>query len=153
VAERLLTRAEALALIPQRPPFRYVDEILEMDDHHILAAYRWDPGSDFYRGHFPDNPVTPGVLLVESMAQCGIVPLAMYLTYRDHCETEAARFHTLFTECNVEFSGMVRPGDRTLTLSRPVFWRRKKLKVDVEMRLEDRTVVCAGHLAGVGVPK
>ncbi len=153
MAGRILTPAEALALIPQQHPFRFIDEILEMDDEHILSAYRWDPESDFYKGHFPGDPVTPGVLLVESMAQCGMVPYAMYLTYRDFGEDEAAKFHTIFTECNVEYSGMVRPGDRTLTLTKPVFWRRKKLKAEVEMRLEDGTVVCSGQLAGIGVPK
>jgi len=153
VASRILTPAEALELIPQQPPFRFVDEILEIDGDHILAAYRWDPESDFYKGHFPGDPVTPGVLMVESMAQCGMVPLAMFLTYRDHGDSEAQKFHTIFTECNVEYSGMVRPGDRTLTLTTPVFWRRKKLKANVEMRLEDGTVVCSGQLAGLGVPK
>jgi hypothetical protein len=58
-------------------------EIVELDREHIVARYTFPPSSDFYRGHFPGNPVTPGVLLVESMAQCGVVPIALHLFYRD----------------------------------------------------------------------
>ncbi|MCP5055293.1 MAG: beta-hydroxyacyl-ACP dehydratase [bacterium] len=151
--KRILTPDEVLQLVPQQPPFRFIDEILEMDDEHILASYRWDPASDFYRGHFPDNPVTPGVIMIESMAQCGMVPLALFLTYKEYGESEAQKFQTIFTECNVEFTGMARPGDRVLTLTKRVYWRRKKLKADVEMKLEDGTVICAGQLAGIGVMK
>lgn len=149
--KRILTPDEVVQLIPQQPPFRFIDEILEMDDEHILAAYRWDPESEFYRGHFPGSPVTPGVLLIESMAQCGMVPLALYLTYKELGEAEAQKFQTIFTDCSVDFSGMARPGDRVLTLTKRVFWRRKKLRADVEMSLEDGTVICSGHLAGMGV--
>ncbi len=137
--------------IPQQEPFRFVDEILEIEEERVLGAYRWRPEADFYRGHFPGNPVTPGVLLVESMAQCGVVPLAVYLSFLELEEADAEKFQTLFTEANVEFSGIVRPGDRVITETRRIYWRRRKLKADVEMRLEDGTVICAGQLAGIGV--
>lgn len=150
---RVLTHEEVLGRIPQQHPFRFVDEILEIDDDHVVAAYTWRPESDFYKGHFPGNPVTPGVLLIESMAQCGMVPLAMYLTFHEFDEDEAEKFQTLFTESNVEFTGMVRPGDRTITTTRRIFWRRKKLKAEVEMKLEDGTVICSGQLAGMGALK
>ena len=59
--------------IPQQEPFRFIDEILELSEDHILAAYRFREDADFYRGHFPGNPVTPGVILIETMAQSGVV--------------------------------------------------------------------------------
>ena len=147
---RLLTPAEVLPLIPQQEPFRFVDEILEIGDEKVAGSYRWRPEADFYRGHFPGNPVTPGVLLVECMAQCSVVPLAIYLFHRDF-EGEAARFQTLFTDAAMEFSGVVRPGERVRTDARLVFWRRKKLKVEAEMRREDGALVCSASLAGIGV--
>jgi len=58
-----LTPQEVLDLIPQQEPFRFVDEILEVDEDHIVAKYRFRPEADFYRGHFPGNPITPGVIL------------------------------------------------------------------------------------------
>jgi 3-hydroxyacyl-[acyl-carrier-protein] dehydratase len=116
----------------------------------VSGAYRWRPEADFYRGHFPGHPVTPGVLLVECMAQCSVVPLAIYLFHRDF-EGEAEKFQTLFTDASIEFGSVVRPGERVRTDAKLVFWRRKKLKVEAEMRREDGTLVCSGTLAGIGV--
>lgn len=147
---RVLTPSQVLPLIPQQEPFRFVDEILEIGDERVAGAYRWRPEADFYRGHFPGNPVTPGVLLVECMAQCTVVPLAIYLFHRDF-EGDAEKFQTLFTDASIDFGGIVRPGDRVRTEATLVFWRRKKLKVQAEMRRDDGTLVCSGALAGIGV--
>ena len=73
-----LTPKQVLDLIPQRDPFRFIDDILELDDDHIVGTYRFRPDADFYRGHFPGNPVTPGVILIESLAQVGIVALGCW---------------------------------------------------------------------------
>ena len=147
-----LTPAEVLARLPQREPFRFVDEILEIDDLHVVAAYTWRADSDFYRGHFPGNPVTPGVLLVESMAQAAVVALGLYLLDKESPE-EAQKLVTLFTDVNVEFSGVVRPGQRVLIRGRKLFFRRRKLRSESEMYLEDGTLVCSGTLSGMGVPR
>ena len=108
-----LSAADVLARLPQKEPFRFVDEILEIDPDHVVAAYRWREDADFYRGHFPGNPVTPGVLLVESMAQAAVVALGIYLLELEAPE-EAGKLVTLFTDVNVEFSGLVRPGQRVV---------------------------------------
>lgn len=146
-----LTPTEVLERLPQQEPFRFVDEILELDDDHVVAAYRWRPDAAFYRGHFPGNPVTPGVLLVESMAQAAVVALGIYLLEKE-LAAESRKLVTLFTDVNVEFSGVVRPGDRVLIHGRKLFFRRRKLRSEAEMRLEDGTLVCSGTLSGMGVP-
>ena len=145
-----LSPAEVLARIPQQEPFRFVDEILEIDSDHVVASYRWREDSDFYRGHFPGNPVTPGALLVESMAQAAVVALGIYLLEQESPEA-TGKLMTLFTDVNVEFSGMVRPGQRVLIRGRKLFFRRRKLRSESEMRLEDGTLVCSGTLSGMGV--
>ena len=147
---RILSPDEALERVPQREPFRFVDEILELDAKRVLGGYRWRPDADFYRGHFPGQPITPGVLLVESMAQTGVVPLALYLLHEELGD-EAGSFRPLFTEAQVEFRGVVRPGERVAIETRRVFWRHRKLRVESEMRLEDGTSVCWGQLAGMAV--
>lgn len=147
----LLTPRELLARIPQQPPFRFIDEIVSVDSERIEARYRWRPDADFYEGHFPGNPVTPGVLLVESMAQAAVVALGIYLLEKE-LAAEAGRLVTLFTDVNVEFSGLVRPGERVLIHGRKLFFRRRKLRSEAEMRLEDGTLVCSGTLSGMGVP-
>ena len=148
-----LTPAEVLARIPQQEPFRFVDEILSIDEDRIEAAYTWRADAGFYRGHFPGNPVTPGVLLIESMAQAGVVALGLYLLSKEGSGAEADKIVTVFTDVQVDFSGMVKPGDRVRIDARKVFWRRRKLRSEVEMRLEDGTVVCSGVLSGMGVPQ
>ena len=70
---------EVLELLPQQEPFRFVDEILEVDENHIVARYRFRADADFYRGHFPGDPITPGVILLESLAQVGVVALGIYI--------------------------------------------------------------------------
>ena len=148
-----LTPDELLARIPQREPFRFVDEILSVDPEGIEATYRWREDADFYRGHFPGNPVTPGVLLVESMAQAGVVAHGLYLLAREASLEEAEKLVTFFTDANVEFSGMVRPGQTVRITGRKLFFRRRKLRSRVEMHLEDGTLVCSGELSGMGVPR
>ncbi len=147
----VLTPEAILAELPQRAPFRFVDEILSIGGDEIVAAYRFREDHDFYRGHFPGNPVTPGVILVEAMAQVGVVALGIHLLALQEGLDAVRKVVTMFTDMQVEFSGMVRPGDRVITTGRRVFFRRLKLRSEVEMRLEDGTVVCSGTLSGMGV--
>jgi 3-hydroxyacyl-[acyl-carrier-protein] dehydratase len=140
-----LTPEAVLAAVPHRPPFRFIDEIVELDHDHIVAAYRFRADADFYRGHFPGNPITPGVLLVEAMAQAAVVAHGIYLVGGD------LTMVTLFTDATVEFTGIVRPGQRVLVRGRKLVFRRRLLRSAVEMTLEDGTVVCSGTLAGMGV--
>jgi len=148
---RGLTKGEILAELPQKAPFRFVDEILEISDEKIVAAYRFREDHEFYRGHFPGNPVTPGVILVEAMAQVGVVALGIHLLAQQAGIEEARKVVTMFTDMHVDFTGIVRPGDRVITTGRKVFFRRLKLRSAVEMRLEDGSVVCSGALSGIGV--
>ena len=149
----VLTGKQVLEMLPQQEPFRFVDEILELDDEHIVASYRFRPEADFYRGHFPGNPVTPGVILVEAMAQVGVVALGIYLVSREVSAAEVGRLLTMFTDMTIDFCGVVKPGDRVRISGRKEFFRRRKLRSKVEMHLEDWTLVCSGTVSGMGVPR
>ena len=70
---------EILALVPQREPFRFIDEIISLDEEQIIGAYRFREDEFFYRGHFPGHPITPGVILIETMAQIGATAFGIYL--------------------------------------------------------------------------
>ncbi len=147
-----LTPKQVLDRIPQQDPFRFIDDILELDDDHIVGSYRFRPDSDFYRGHFPGYPVTPGAIMVESLAQVGIVALGIYLLARES-EADTAKVTTLFTDLNVEFSGIVNPGDRVTITAEKIFFRRLKLRSKAEMKLDDGAIVCSGTVSGMGIPK
>ena len=148
-----MTPKEVLAAIPQQEPFRFIDEIDELDAEHIVASYTFSPNLDFYRGHFPGNPITPGVILVETMAQAGVVAFGIYLYALETSREEVDKLLTIFTDAKVEFTGTVKPGDRVHTTGRVKFFRRRKLRATVEMRLDDGTLVCSGELSGLGVPR
>jgi 3-hydroxyacyl-[acyl-carrier-protein] dehydratase len=148
-----LSSKDVLALVPQQAPFRFIDEIVELDRDHVVARYTFPPDSDFYRGHFPGNPITPGVILVETAAQAAVVAYGIFLYALETSRAEIDKILTIFTDCNVEFSGTVKPGDRVTTTGRLKFFRRRKLRAAFEMRLDDGTLVCSGELSGMGVPR
>ena len=148
-----MTPREVLERIPQQEPFRFIDEILELGDSHIVAAYTFRPELDFYRGHFPGRPITPGVILIEAMAQAGVVGLGLHILSQEMGSEEAEKYVTLFTDAEIEFGGVVEPGTRVITTGRKIFFRRRKLRSEVKMELEDGAIVCSGTLSGMGIPR
>ncbi len=149
----LLTPQEVFELLPQKDPFLFVDEVLEVSGDHIVACFTFRHDHDFYRGHFPDRPVTPGVILLESLAQVGVVALGLYLIARDQGRDAVLDALALFTDANIEFTGLVSPGDRVTIRATKVFFRRGKIRSEAEMTLDDGTVVCSGTISGMGVPR
>ena len=148
------TMARVLAAVPQQAPFRFIDEILELDADHIVGAYRFREDESFYRGHFPGRPVTPGVILVEAMAQTGVVAFGLYLVMEQGREEELRKGNvtTLFTVIEVmEFAGMVSPGERVIIRGEKVYFRKGNLKAKVSMERENGEPVASGVLAGMGV--
>ncbi len=148
-----LSPAQVLDLLPQQEPFRFVDEILEISEDHIVARNTFQPDSDFYRGHFPGDPVTPGVILLESFAQVGVVALGIYLIALQDGVEGVKRRIALFADANVDFTGIVKPGDRVTTSAKKVFYRRNKFRAEGTMTLDDGTVVLSGTISGVGVER
>ena len=147
---------EVLALVPQQPPFRFVDEIISLDEEGIVGAYRFREDEFFYRGHFPDRPITPGVILVETMAQIGVVAFGMYLLA---CQRRIRPGQlqgplSLFSFADsIEFKGIVAPAERVIVKGRKIYFRQGAIKVDLTMERENGEVVCTGKLAGMGVEK
>ena len=145
--------AEVLAAVPQQEPFRFIDEILELDDEHIVAAYRFRDDHDFYRGHFPGRPVTPGVILIEAMAQAALVAHSLYLAAAETGGLRGASAPlSVFTDASVEFAAIVVPGTRVVTTGRKLFFRRRKLRSEVRMENDDGILVCSGTMSGMAVP-
>jgi len=147
-----LTPEEILDLLPQRDPFRFVDEILEVSKEHIVARYTFRPESEFYRGHFPGNPITPGVILLECIAQVGVVALGIYLVAAEYGLAGVERKISLFADAEVEFSGVVRPGEQVTVSASKQFFRRGKLRSKAEMHKDDGTLVCSATISGMAVP-
>ncbi|MBI2836832.1 MAG: beta-hydroxyacyl-ACP dehydratase [Acidobacteria bacterium] len=146
-----MTPAEVLALLPQQRPFRFVDEIIEVDERHITGCYTFRGDEDFYAGHFPGRPMTPGVILLESMCQVGIVALGIYLFAMENSIEDARHWTTMFADAECEFFRPVLPGEKVTIRAEKIFWRRSKLRCKIEMLADDGTLVAQTTASGVGV--
>ncbi len=144
---------QVLALIPQQSPFRFIDDIISIDEEKISASYRFRKDESFYKGHFPNNPVTPGVILVETMAQTGVVAMGIYLLLKQgRSVSDLRRMTPLFAFADqVEFSNIVLPGEKVITRGEKVYLRRGNLRTRCVLTREDGEIVCSGVLTGTGI--
>lgn len=130
-----LDRAAIEAILPHRPPFLFVDEIVALEPG-VSAHARWtiDAEAWFLAGHFPGNPIVPGVLMVEAAAQVAAVTA---LTHPDH----QGKFGVFAGIDEVRFTRIVRPGD-TLDMRVAVDRLRGRLgRVRVESAVGDEPAV------------
>jgi 3-hydroxyacyl-[acyl-carrier-protein] dehydratase len=149
-------KKEVLDLVPQQAPFRFIDEIISLDEEQIVGAYRFREDEFFYRGHFPDRPITPGVILIESMAQIGVVAFGIYLLSRQKNmrPSEMSLPWSLFSLADgVEFKNIVSPGERVIIKGKKIYFRKNTIKASVSMERENGEIICFGELSGVGVDK
>ncbi|MGA1030719.1 MAG: 3-hydroxyacyl-ACP dehydratase FabZ, partial [Flavobacteriaceae bacterium] len=94
-----------MEMLPHRPPFLLVDKIFELSDTHVVGIKNVTMNEPFFVGHFPGEPVMPGVLQIEAMAQCGGILLLSTVPNPD-------AYLTFFMKIDkVRFKRPVHPGD------------------------------------------
>ncbi|MDC3077170.1 bifunctional UDP-3-O-[3-hydroxymyristoyl] N-acetylglucosamine deacetylase/3-hydroxyacyl-ACP dehydratase [Flavobacteriales bacterium] len=96
---------DIMNILPHRPPFLFVDKILEISDTSITGLKYVSPDETYFKGHFPGRPVMPGVLQIEAMAQVGGVLVLSTFPDPENYLTFFARIE------NAKFKRTVVPGD------------------------------------------
>ncbi|MBK8859066.1 MAG: beta-hydroxyacyl-ACP dehydratase [Opitutaceae bacterium] len=99
-------------LIPHRAPFLFVDEVVSESAEGLVAQRTWRADEDFYRGHYPHAPITPGVLLCESVFQTGALFMAKQAQAAGAKPGEGVPLLAKISD--VRFRNPVYPGDITL---------------------------------------
>lgn len=138
---------EIIAQLPYQHPFLFVDDILEVDENGISGSYTYDAAHDFYKGHFKDSPVTPGVILTETMAQIGLVSFGIYLMGKSG--NPLSELKIALTSSEMDFFKPVFPGEKVIVKSVKEYFRFNKLKCKVEMFNTNGELVCRGKIAGM----
>jgi 3-hydroxyacyl-[acyl-carrier-protein] dehydratase len=99
-----MSLAEILAAIPHRPPFLFLDEVVSRQANGVVCRKTFAPEEPYFRGHYPDFPLVPGVLLCEACMQAGAFFLAT-------TQQELTGFPVATRASDVKFKKMIRPGD------------------------------------------
>ena len=140
-----MNTSEILAKLPYSPPFLFVDDLVSVDENGVTGSFTFKEDLDFYKGHFRNNPVTPGVILTECMAQIGLVCLGIFLVGKDLSENSQIGL----TSTEIEFLKPVFPGEKVTVISEKIYFRFNKLKCKVKMLNEKSEIVCEGTIAGI----
>ena len=125
-------------IIPHRAPFLLVDRIVELEPgKRAVGIKNVTIGEEFFRGHFPEYPVMPGVLIVEAIAQVGAVALLQMDEYR-------GRIAFFAGIDNVRFKRQVKPGD-TLRLEVELGQVRRSIGTGSGSATVDGELACRGE--------
>lgn len=141
-------KKEILAKLPYGKSFLFVDELLKVDENGVTGIYTYPENLAFYEGHFKDHPVTPAVILTETMAQIGLVCLGIYLLKDIDQHLSIA-----MTSNAIDFLKPVYPGEQVTVTSEKVYFRFNKLSCKVKMENAAGEMVCKGSISGMLISK
>ncbi|MFD2552410.1 3-hydroxyacyl-ACP dehydratase FabZ family protein [Bizionia sediminis] len=142
-----MTSKQIISLLPYQEPFLFVDAITAVSENNITGQYLFRENAFFYAGHFKNNPVTPGVILTECMAQIGLVSLGIYLA---HCKKETVtNTNVALTGSQIDFFLPVMPKELVTVYSEKIYFRFNKLKCRVSLKNAKNELVCRGVISGM----
>jgi 3-hydroxyacyl-[acyl-carrier-protein] dehydratase len=139
--------AQIMNYLPHRYPFLLVDKILELTPEEVVGLKNVTINEPFFQGHFPGQPIMPGVLIIEALAQAGgILALALVPDLRGK--------PIYFTGMDkVRFRKPVRPGDQLILKLKILRRRGPMFKMSAEAYVGDQLVAEAELMATIGVAK
>ncbi|HLX93562.1 MAG TPA: hypothetical protein VKR32_17885 [Puia sp.] len=139
-----------LEKLPYKSSFRFIDNVSELNENGVTGDYTLEKDAFFYEDHFPGQPITPGVILIEIMAQIGLVILGIFIINLSDNSSEGQEgiLFPLLTSTDVSFYKMVLPGQKVTVVSKKEYFRFNKLKCNVQMFDESGELVARGIFAG-----
>lgn len=137
---------EILDKLPYGKSFLFVDELLHIDENGAKGTYTYSKDLPFYEGHFKNRPLTPAVILTETMAQIGLVCLGIYLLKNMETDQNIA---IAMTSNAIDFLKLVAPGEKVTVTSEKVYFRFNKLSCKVKMENAAGEMVCKGNISGM----
>jgi len=139
---------DILKKLPYSDPFLYVDSLTAITDEGSEGTFAFKDSLPFYKGHFKDFPVTPGVILTECCAQIGLVCLGIHLLSREN-SIESKDIQIAMSSVQMEFLKAVYPNEKVRVISEKRYFRFSKLKCKVTMYNSRDEVVCKGTISGM----
>ena len=146
-----MTETEILKQLPYQKPFLFVDELTKITENGVVGNYTFNENEMFYDGHFKNNPITPGVILTETMAQIGVVCLGINLL-KVKLSTEK-KLQIALTSNHIDFFLPVLPNEKVTVISELEYYRFNKLKCKVKMLNNKEELVCRGTISGMIIAK
>ena len=128
--------------LPHREPFLFIDEIVDIElGNSIHCILKNSPEEDFYRGHFPSNPIFPGVLIVEALAQASGI-----LGFKTMNKTpEQGSIYVFAGIDKARFKSRIGPNDRVHLFSKVVSEKKGIWKFDTRAEADNK-VVCSASI-------
>jgi 3-hydroxyacyl-[acyl-carrier-protein] dehydratase len=145
--KELMTSEEIILALPYEPPFLFVDELTTLSEKYVKGSYTFKEDEYFYSGHFKNNPVTPGVILIEVMAQIGLVCMGMCMHKNELSQGKKATI--ALTSSQVDFFIPIFPGEKVTVESQREYFRFNKLKCKVSLYNEKQALACRGMISGM----
>jgi len=142
---------QIIKLLPYQKPFLFVDGIDTISEDGVTGHYTFKKDESFYKGHFKNHPITPGVILTECMAQIGLVCLGIYL-FRDELN-EQTNPQIALTSHQMDFYLPVLPNEKVTVVSEKEVFRLNKLKCIVKMFNVKQELVARGKISGMFIIK
>jgi beta-hydroxyacyl-ACP dehydratase FabZ len=144
-----LNNQEIQKLLPHRYPFLLVDRVIELDPGKKIAGIKNVTANEaFFQGHFPGNPVMPGVLIIEAMAQVG--GILSRITLMEELESGEAPMVYFMSIDKVKFRKMVIPGDQLRLEAIPLRTGSRVWKMEGKAFVDGDLVAEAEFMAQIG---
>ena len=138
---------QIINLLPYQDPFLFVEELTMISNEGVSGNYTFKQNEYFYKGHFKNNPITPGVILTECMAQIGVVCLGIYILKDEISEDFNPQI--ALTSSNIDYFLPVFPNEKVTVISEKEIFRFNKLKCKVKMLNSKGELVCRGIISGM----